>query len=298
MLQYMRLGNWSDFYLPVECRCSALIAHSLDKNGKTQDAGTLFGVSVNKISCVYSINNIINSKRYIGSTRNFAQRKRKHASDLELGIHRSKHLQNAYTHYGKSEIEFKILVICEPFELLRYEQGLMNALRPEYNNLLTAGTSLGFRHTEETKKRISTSKMGHSVSEDTRKKFSVMAKGRKTSEETKSKISKASKGHTLTDEAKKIIREKATGRIASEETRRILSTAHKGKPNRSKTKFKPGLIPWNKGRPLSDECRAKLSKALKGKTPPNKGTTMSSELRSKISVSLKEYYKKKKEGVS
>ena len=55
------------------------------------------------------------------------------------------------------------------------------------------GVSWG-KHTEETKRRISESEKGKTVSSETRKKISVAVLGRKISEETKIKMSKARKG--------------------------------------------------------------------------------------------------------
>lgn len=63
---------------------------------------------------VYSITNIINNKRYIGSTKSaFHTRKTKHINSLKLNKHFNVHLQNSYNKYGDNAFIFEILEVCE-----------------------------------------------------------------------------------------------------------------------------------------------------------------------------------------
>lgn len=50
--------------------------------------------------------------------------------------------------YGYSNFILEILEYCDKFDLLNREQYYMNLLKPEYNVLLTAGSNLGFKHSE------------------------------------------------------------------------------------------------------------------------------------------------------
>lgn len=52
--------------------------------------------------------------------------------------------------YGYSNFILEILEYCDKFDLLNREQYYMNLLKPEYNVLLTAGSNLGFKHSEGT----------------------------------------------------------------------------------------------------------------------------------------------------
>jgi group I intron endonuclease len=74
-------------------------------------------------------------------------------------------LQNAYNKYGKDSFEFEVIETIEIDDdikkrLLDREQFWIDALNPEYNILPVAGSSLGFKHSEETKQKISNSTKG------------------------------------------------------------------------------------------------------------------------------------------
>jgi len=48
----------------------------------------------------------------------------------------------------------EILIYCSPEECIFLEQKLINLLKPEYNILKIAGSSLGFKHSEETRAKM------------------------------------------------------------------------------------------------------------------------------------------------
>lgn len=77
-------------------------------------------------SGIYQIINLVDDKRYIGSTVNFKNRKRFHFSLLVRNIHHNQYIQNAYNKYGKENFEFQILLYCEKKDLLFYEQIAIN----------------------------------------------------------------------------------------------------------------------------------------------------------------------------
>ena len=51
--------------------------------------------------------------------------------------------------YGYSNFNLEILEYCEPSDVLLREQQYIDLLKPEYNILKLAGSSLGFKHNEK-----------------------------------------------------------------------------------------------------------------------------------------------------
>ena len=66
--------------------------------------------------------------------------------------------------YGYYNFKLEILEYCEPSKCLEREQYYLDLLKPEYNILKTAGSPLGSKHSEDTKKRISESLLGNKYS--------------------------------------------------------------------------------------------------------------------------------------
>lgn len=137
---------------------------------------------------IYRIINIANSKYYIGSAINLANRKRQHFSELSLNKHTNKHLQNAYNLYGENSFLFDVIEFCENDFLIEREQFWIDAYKregcPLYNLCSIAGSRLGTRVSEVSKKKISLSKKG----------VPAHNKGKIMSDEQKEKISKALTG--------------------------------------------------------------------------------------------------------
>jgi hypothetical protein len=104
---------------------------------------------------IYQITNIVNKKFYIGSAVYFAGRKGEHISKLRKSIHHNKYLQNSFNKYGESSFKFEILEYTTKETLVEREQFYMDNLNPIYNFLKVAYSSIGFKHSEETKQSIS-----------------------------------------------------------------------------------------------------------------------------------------------
>lgn len=84
------------------------------------------------------------------------------------------------------------------------------------------GTS-GYRPNEETRKKLSESRIGHIVSEETRKKLSASNRGKPRSEEARKKMSKAKIGSKRSPETCAKIAKSMTGRQVSDEFRLKMS---------------------------------------------------------------------------
>jgi len=108
---------------------------------------------------IYQIQNLVNWKRYIGSAIDINRRWGEHRRRLLCGTHVNKHLQSAWNKYGSAQFSFKTLLICTPEQLLIFEQICFKALNPEYNKTPTAGSSFGYKHSEETKQKLRNMKL-------------------------------------------------------------------------------------------------------------------------------------------
>lgn len=67
---------------------------------------------------VYEIINVVNGKKYIGSSINIEKRRREHFNELRKGTHYSKHLQRAVNIYGLDNFKFNVLELA-PKDTLR-----------------------------------------------------------------------------------------------------------------------------------------------------------------------------------
>ena len=166
---------------------------------------------------IYKITNITNNKFYIGQSTDLSKRKSDHFYTLKNNCHCNFHLQSSYNKYGKKNFKFETLLYCESFELTRYEQYLVDCLRPEYNIR---------KECVDSPKRIF-------LSEEGKQKLSKLRKGIPRSEETKEKIRKSweTRSRVVSDETRQKMRdgqrnrEKKFGYIRSEEaTRKAVQT--------------------------------------------------------------------------
>jgi len=84
---------------------------------------------------------------------------------LESGIKKRKSLiYSALLKYGYSNFTLEILEYCDSSETIQRDQYYLDLLKPEYNILLTAGSRLGSKHSEEAKAKISAAAVGNTNS--------------------------------------------------------------------------------------------------------------------------------------
>lgn len=114
------------------------------------------------MSGIYCIRNIINNKRYIGSSKNLITRFRNHKNQLPRGKSHSAHLQSAYTKYGGENFEFSVLESgIKEEEIIERENYWINVYK-------TLDREFGYN---------SLSSDRHIVTEETRLKMSKARKG-------------------------------------------------------------------------------------------------------------------------
>jgi len=154
-----------------------------------------------KISGIYCIENTINKKKYIGSSKNVYKRRNRHFSELKCGKHKNCKLQSSYNKHGNDAFKFYVLEeISEEKLLIEAEQKYINDLKPEYNINLIANSSLGVKRSEETKKKVRQANLGLKHPE-WRNKIKSEAQGgdnhwtkkKNFSEESKKKMSESQK---------------------------------------------------------------------------------------------------------
>lgn len=138
-------------------------------------------------SGIYRIQSISYPERvYVGSAVNIRKRKNRHLFDLRHNQHDSGKLQNHYNKYGESDLTFSVLVPCDIKDLIKNEQSFIDSLSPYFNISQTAGSTLGFKHSEETKKALS----------EIRKSIEPWNKDKKMTKEYCDNMSKSLKGRS------------------------------------------------------------------------------------------------------
>lgn len=152
-------------------------------------------------SGIYKIRNIKNNKLYIGSTISLQKRKSQHFSALRGNRHHNIVLQNSFNKNKENDFLFEIIEMCEPEKLIEREQFFIDLYEPFYNLSPTAGNTMGFVFSEQSKKKISEFHKGKKMSKETKERMSRSTSGelnpmfgKKHSAETRKKISSTSTG--------------------------------------------------------------------------------------------------------
>ena len=208
----------------------------------------------NNRSGIYAIVNLATNKLYIGSAVKLSARQSGHLSKLNSDKHPNRYLQRSFNKYGKDYFVFKVVEYCETKDLIEREQFWINQFDFDtqlYNLNPTAGSQLGTKRSEETKKRISEAQ-----------------RGRVLSEEHRNKISEAKKGRGFSEEIRKKMSERCKGRVQSEETRKKLSEVNSKKVNQIDKLTGEVLATFNSGREAAKNVNGSdghISKVCNGK---------------------------------
>lgn len=147
---------------------------------------------------IYRFVNTATGDCYVGSSSDLNRRRLQHLNSLRKNKHHSYRFQEAWNDYGETQFDYEVLEELEITEnlkdqLFNREQYWINIIEPEYNILPAAGSTLGYHHTEETKRKISETTTGVKKSAEHAKHIKEGQQGRIFTEKHKEKLSKAAK---------------------------------------------------------------------------------------------------------
>jgi group I intron endonuclease len=234
-----------------------------------------------KISGIYSITSVNSGRVYIGSAVDFLSRKRIHLHYLRRGRHHSAAMQKEWNVHGESGFHFDLLEqvvdVKKLIERERWWLDFMETATRGFNTALVAGSQLGYRHTEETKRLMRE-----------KRRFQKM---KPRTEETKRKMAEARKGWRYSAEQRAAMSGYLRGRKmppVSEETKRKIGNANRGRklpPISEETRRK--ISAASKGRKYPTSFGKKISEALKGRSSGMAGKKHSDETRHKMAESAR-----------
>lgn len=123
----------------------------------------------NHLSGIYLITSKSTDKFYIGSATRLSARKNLHFRQLRANKHHNRHLQNIFNKYGEEDLIWSTLeLVNDTSRLVEREQFWIDKLQPEINICKIAGSSLGVKRSQETKKKMKDAKNGKHYSFDKR----------------------------------------------------------------------------------------------------------------------------------
>ena len=207
---------------------------------------------------IYLTTNLINGKKYIGKDE------KNNPEYLGSGIY----LTRSINKHGKENFKKEIIEYCNTTEELNKKEiywiDFHKACESDQFYNISKGGDGGNTlkgYSEEQKKEIhkkqTESRKWYKHSDETKEKISKKHKGKKLSDITKLKLSEYNKVKKWSQEQKDKFIKIQTGHLTSEETRVKISKATKGK--------NLGNIPWNKNIPMSNESKNKISISKSGK---------------------------------
>lgn len=177
-------------------------------------------------------------KLYIGQTVNERKRRLMWFSIKRPYTKWSSKIDNARAKYGPENFRYIILHkgLYNNIEDAKSELNNLEILHIReydsfhngYNSTIGGDSTIGYVHTEETRRKISNVHKGKKLSSEQKSFLKELHTGRKLSEESKKKIGDAHRGIKFSDDARANISKALTGRKLSEEARLNISKGHKG----------------------------------------------------------------------
>ena len=162
---------------------------------------------------VYKISSLAKPERvYVGSSKNIRNRWWAHLSDLKKGKHHSRKMQRHFNKYGQEDLIFEVLEhVQNANALISVEQKYIDSISPFFNAMKKAGSCLGYKHTDESRQRMSEARKKRKTAPETRLKMSIARKGRIISDYQRQRIIETNKTRVLSPESIEKLRRAHTG---------------------------------------------------------------------------------------
>lgn len=211
---------------------------------------------------IYVIENQVTQKVYVGQScgaGGIRGRWRQHLSALRKGNHSNIKLQRAWAKYGEAAFLFRVVEVVECLDQVILDRlevsyiALHNSFTSGYN--MTSGGNAGTVASDETKRRISLSRLGKKTGPLSLEHRRAIADGLRASPNL---------CRARTAEQQAALRVLALGLKRSAETRQKQSEALTGRV--LDTQWREKLSRAQAGKRLSAETRAKMSQVRVGKT--------------------------------
>ena len=164
-------------------------------------------------SGIYLLTNLLTKDQYVGQSIDLGKRFTKYFTLSYLKNRNSLVISRALIKYGYANFSISILEYCDKDILNEREQYHMDIIKPVYNALKIAGSSWGYKHTQESKDKRSLNSKGKFTGANS------PLYGTTHTEQTKELMSSMRKGQenyfygkTHTSETKELMKQKAIGR--------------------------------------------------------------------------------------
>jgi group I intron endonuclease len=228
---------------------------------------------------------------YIGSTSNFAERRRAHFRALRKGKHHSAPLQRAWNKYAGALV-FRPIIICSKSDRVMYEQLVFDGLQPKYNATKNAAAPmLGVKHGPDARKKIGDASKrlwasDPSYREKMRQVRSALNKSQVFSNERREKMSLTLKAY-FAAHPEALVKLSIEGRAykhtaeAKKKIKDASIAAWANAPKERREKFRDDTVQRNKEKDWSPEVRAAMSKTKSERYAKDP------DLRARIAASVK-----------
>lgn len=155
-------------------------------------------VSSLSVSGIYAIIHISGHRWYIGQSQNIGLRWAVHRANLRKGNHHCQYLQRAWNKYGSKDFNWAMVELCKIEMLDEMEQWWMDMTPDLFNVHTVAGSSRGYKISEETRRKISEAAKRRADRPEEKRIRSARAKAQHAS--------KSLGSHTWTEEGRERVR--------------------------------------------------------------------------------------------
>ena len=182
----------NEYELEYTCNLSGILLIGVNKAEKVTAVRSYLNADIDKkVICeenkkksgVYCWTNIKNGKRYVGSSVYLSRRFLMYYNlKIMNKVGNNSYIYKAMVRYGYSSFRLDILEYCEKEKVIEREQYYIDLMKPEYNILRVAGSSLGHKQSEETLKKRRGNKRPHLLEINKKKGIGVEVKDMETKE--------------------------------------------------------------------------------------------------------------------